>query len=128
MNWVCVTSRMPRFCRVLSRFVIQKESLRRVLSRFCRLFCHSEGISTSRFLSRCRRVLSRVLSFRRNLYVAFLSRFCRVVVACFVIQKESLRRVFVAFLLHCRRVLSFRRNLYVAFFLFTDVTHGCRAP
>ena len=78
-----------RFCRVLSfrrnlvvafavaflsRFVIQKESRRRVLSRFV-AFCHSEGISLSRFLSR----FCRVLSFSRNLVVAFavafLSRF-----------------------------------------------------
>jgi uncharacterized metal-binding protein len=57
-------------CRV---FVIQKESLRRVLSRFC----HSEGIFTSCVVA--------FLSFRRNLYVVC----CRV----FVIQKESLRRV-----------------------------------
>jgi hypothetical protein len=67
-------------------------------------FCHSEGIFTSRFCC----VFCLALSFRRNLYVSFLSRFvalchsegiftsrfCLVFVACFVIQKESSRRVF----------------------------------
>jgi hypothetical protein len=93
------------FCRVfVACFVIQKESLHHVFCRvvvaFCRVFCHSEGISTSRFCRVFVALSSRVLSFRRNLYVAFLLRFCCIVVVFCHSEGIFTSRFFYSLMLH----------------------------